>query len=526
MSGSISVVRVAAIVALGGFLMGFDASVISGVVGFIEPEFALTKIELGWAVASLTLTATLGMMASGPVSDRIGRRSTLAIAALIFLVSALASAVAPNYLVLVIARMLGGFGVGAALIVAPIYISEMAPPESRGKLVSINQLNIVLGISAAFFSNWFILQLAQGDAGWATALGIAGNPWRWMLGVEALPALAYLLALAAVPESPRWLVMRGQHDDATAVLTRLRGAAAAEREMVSIREHIAVADAETGPQLGLRALFETPMRLILVIGLTIAIMQQITGINAVFFYAPMIFEQAGVGRDAAFAQAVLVGLVNIVFTVLAMALIDRLGRRTLLLIGSTGVCLSLFVLAWGFDAATYTLPRAAVDGLGPELAGALEPLVGRSFDSDLAFREALGGVLAADQLEAHSGAITAAAISVSPTLILGGILGFVASFAISLGPVMWVLLSEIVPNRLRGAAVSFLGFVNSAVSFLVQLVFPWELETLGSATTFLAYGCFGLVGLAILAWCLPETRGRSLEELEELLVKAPAARGT
>ena len=186
---------IAVIVALGGFLMGFDASVISGVVGFIEVEFALTKIQLGWSVASLTLTATLAMMVAGPLSDRLGRRPVLKIAAALFAVSAIASALAPNFLTLVVARMVGGLGVGAALIIAPMYIAELAPAHLRGRMVSINQLNIVIGISAAFFSNYLILTLGQSEAGWAQSLHLDDWAWRWMLGVETLPAILYLAAL-------------------------------------------------------------------------------------------------------------------------------------------------------------------------------------------------------------------------------------------------------------------------------------------------------------------------------------------
>ena len=206
-------VTIALIVALGGFLMGFDASVISGVVGFIEPEFGLSKIQLGWAVASLTLTATLAMLVAGPLSDRLGRRPVLMIAAALFAVSAVASALAPDFLWLVVARMLGGFGVGAALIIAPMYIAEIAPAHLRGRMVSFNQLNIVIGISAAFFSNYLILRLGQSDISWAQSLRFGEWQWRWMLGIEALPAVLYLLALLFVPESPRWLAM---HERASA----------------------------------------------------------------------------------------------------------------------------------------------------------------------------------------------------------------------------------------------------------------------------------------------------------------------
>ena len=198
--------------------MGFDASVISGVVGFIEEEFSLSKIELGWSVASLALAATLAMLAAGPLSDRFGRKPVLQFAAILFAVSAVASALAPSFTALVIARIIGGLGVGAALIIAPMYIAEIAPPASRGRMVSINQLNIVIGISVAFFSNYVILNLAQSGAAWTETVLLQSASWRWMLGIELLPAILYFGCLKFVPESPRWLAMHGRNHDARRVL--------------------------------------------------------------------------------------------------------------------------------------------------------------------------------------------------------------------------------------------------------------------------------------------------------------------
>jgi sugar porter (SP) family MFS transporter len=450
----------ALIVALGGFLMGFDVSVVSGVVRFVEAEFELGPLQLGWVVSSLSLTAAAGMLASGPLSDRLGRRPVLQIAAVLFAVSAIASAVAPDYFTLVIARMLGGFGVGAALIVAPMYIAEMAPPATRGRFVSFNQLNIVVGISAAFFSNYLILTLGESGSAWSEALRLGEWNWRWMLGIETLPALAYLLALSLVPESPRWLAMRGREAEATEVLSRVAGAGAAAAVLRDVKESIA-AEARLGPT-SWRALLHPSLRLVMTLGIVIGILQQVSGINAVFFYAPMIFEKSGIGTNAAFMQAALVGLVNLVFTVVAMAVIDRLGRRPLLAFGLSGIAVCMLVLAWGFSAGDGAYPR----------------------------------------------------------LILFAILGFVASFAVSLGPVMWVLFSELFPNRVRGVAISFVGLVNSATAFLVTLVFPWQLQVLGSATTFLLYGLFALAGLVFVLRVLPETKGRSLEELETVLVRS------
>jgi sugar porter (SP) family MFS transporter len=449
----------ALIVALGGFLMGFDVSVISGVVRFVELEFELSPLQLGWVVSSLSLTASVGMLASGPLSDRLGRRPVLQIAAVLFALSALASAVAPDYVTLVVARMLGGFGVGAALIVAPMYIAEMSPPATRGRFVSFNQLNIVVGISAAFFSNYLILTLGESGAAWTQTLRLGEWNWRWMLGIETLPAIAYLFALSLVPESPRWLAMRGRDVEATKVLARVAGADA-EAVLREVKESI-TAEARLG-RASWRVLLHPSLRLVMTIGIVVGILQQVSGINAVFFYAPMIFERSGIGANAAFMQAALVGLVNLVFTVVAMAVIDRFGRRPLLVFGLSGIAACMLLLAWAFGAG---------DGANPRL-------------------------------------------------ILVAIMGFVASFAVSLGPVMWVLFSELFPNRVRGVAISFVGLVNSATAFLVTLVFPWQLQSLGSATTFLLYGLFALAGLAFVLRVIPETKGRSLEELEAVLVRS------
>lgn len=509
---------VALIVALGGFLMGFDASVISGVVGFIEVEFELTKIQLGWSVSSLALTATFAMMVAGPLSDRIGRRPVLKIAAALFAVSAIASAVAPNFLSLVIARMVGGLGVGAALIIAPMYIAEIAPAEIRGRMVSFNQLNIVIGISAAFFSNYLVLTLGQSDLAWAEALKLGEWSWRWMLGIETLPAILYFFALLLVPESPRWLALRGREDEALEVLEQVSGPEQAAVELKAVHESIE-AEVELGG-VSLRALFHPSMKLVLTIGVSVGILQQITGINSVFFYSPMIFEQSGIGTNAAFMQAVLVGLVNLGFTVAAMALIDKLGRRPLLGFGLTGIAVCMLTLAYGFGAATYKLDSAAIYDLPEEIDRVqISTLVDMSYDSDIEFREAVSVAIGEDAYTQHESALVSGAIDINPILILFAILGFVASFAVSIGPIMWVLFSELFPNNVRGMAISFVGLINSAVAFLVTFIFPWELENLGNSRTFLIYGVIAVIGLFFVMRILPETKGRSLEELEQLLVR-------
>ena len=511
-------IRTALIVALGGFLMGFDASVISGVVGFIELEFALSKLELGWSVASLALAATFAMMVAGPLSDRFGRKPVLRTAAVLFAVSAVASAMAPSFTALVSARIIGGLGVGMALIIAPMYIAEISPAALRGRMVSLNQLNIVVGISVAFFTNYLILKLGQSQADWAVSLRLEEWNWRWMLGLETAPAVLYFLCLYLVPESPRWLIMRGRQDEAMVVMSRVSNPEQAGRDIEAIGASLA-ADSNRQSQQPLAVLFSKPMRLVLSIGLTVAILQQITGINSVFFYAPMIFEQSGIGTDASFMQAVLVGLTNLLFTLFAIALIDRIGRKPLLIFGVAGIALCMMLLAWGFNAATYTLSEEAIAGLPAAIDRALlEPLLNMTFASDISFTQAMSNSLGAAVFQEFEAELVSAAITINPSLILIGILGFVACFAISIGPVMWVLFSELFPNRIRGLAISFVGLVNSGVSFTVQLLFPWQLANLGNAATFFIYGVFAIIGLLLIARLLPETRGKSLEELERQLV--------
>jgi SP family arabinose:H+ symporter-like MFS transporter len=447
------------IVALSGFLMGFEGSLFTGAVMFIESHFALTELQVGWAVTSHTLAATLSIFIAGPLADRLGRRAVLRIAAVVFAASSLVAAFATSFGTLIAARMLSGLGVGAVLVAAPMYIAEFSSPALRGRMVSFNQLFIVIGISVGFFSNYFILQLGAFRTDWLTTFNLAEWNWRWMLGIGSLPSVIYLLALFAVPESPRWLAMHGHVDAARRILIRAHGDTLAEVELAEVRASLAL-EADQGDAT-LKDLWVPQLRGVLFIGLMVGILQQVTGINAVLAYATVIFERAGAGADASFMQTVFVGLVNLVFTVFAMLLIDRVGRRPLLLFGTAGIAISMLITSYGFQSA--------------------------------------GGAM-------------------NPGLVLGGMLGFVASFALSLGPVMWVLLSEIFPNRVRGIAISFVGLVNSAVCFFVQLVFPWEMETLGGARTFLIYAVLAILGVAVLAKVLPETRGRSLEELEARLV--------
>jgi MFS transporter, SP family, arabinose:H+ symporter len=512
---------IAFIVALGGFLMGFDASVISGVIKFVSIEFELTSVQHGFAVACLTLTATLAMMVSGPLSDKIGRKKVLVYAALLFFISAVYSALSPGYVHLVIARMIGGLGVGAALIVPPMYIAEIAPPKMRGRLVSFNQLNIVLGLSVAFFTNYLILKLGDSDASWVSSLKLNENNWRWMLSLETVPAVLYFGFLFFVPESPRWLAMRGETDKAISIMAKFEGADEAKEEFKNVLESIH-RDKNKG-KASLIELFKPAMKFVLLIGVVIGVLQQITGINAVFFYAPMIFEQTGIGTDASFANAIIIGLTNLVFTIVAIAFVDKLGRKPLLSFGLVGIIVTMFLLAGCFKSAEYKLDSDAIAELEKhehfEEFKDIRQLEGSVFASDVEFKRKLAEVIDKHAFRKYESDILISAISINSWLVLIGIIGFIASFAVSLGPVMWILFSELFPDRLRGLAISLVGVVNSAVSFLVQQLFPWELSNIGSAGTYFIYGLFALAGLAFVLVKLPETKGKSLEELEKILIK-------
>ncbi len=505
-------VFLAALISLGGFLFGFDAAIISGVAPLAVREFGLGTLEFGTLVAAPSIAAIIAGFAVGPLSDLIGRRAMLLIVAALYAASAAISTWAPDFQWLVWGRALGGFAF-ASLVLAPLYIAEIAPAERRGGLVSINQLNIVIGFAVAYFTGYYLLLASQSDSGFVAAIGLADHNWRWMLGVELIPAALFFIALLFAPESPRWLMVQGREDTARNVLARLYPAEQVEAAIAEIRDSISQSRQTEKTPLAL--LFKPGVVKLLMIGLVVAIAQQITGINSVFFYAPTIFEQAGAGTNAAFANSTAVGLVNVIFTLVAIALIDQVGRRPLLIAGLIGIVVSMSVAGWGFYQAEFTLTTENLaqlpEGLDPAL---LAPLVDQTYASDVAFSNALNEALGEELALEHRPALTSLAISINAVLVLAGLLGFVASFAFSLGPVMWVFLSEIFPNRIRGLAMSAVTFINAGVSATVQFFFPLQLEYLGAGYTFFIYAGFGLVFLVLVWRVVPETKGLSLEKLE------------
>jgi|TARA_B110000037_G_scaffold127813_1_gene145310 MFS family permease len=501
------------VVSLGGFLFGFDAGIISGVMSYVGPEFNLTDGQIGWVVSAPSWAAMIAMIFSGRLSDRLGRKKILLLVAFLYAVSALFSAYAITYEMLYLARMIGGLAFGAALILAPMYIAEISTAENRGILVSIQQLNIVLGFFAAFLSNYFFNKYNSPEHLFLND----ENVWRWMLGVELFPALLYFLALFYVPRSPRWLYLKNKYIEAKQVLNQIHGKYRAEKEISSIEKSI---DKDKELQkVKWTDILKPSLRFIMVVGLVVGILQQITGINAIYFYATSIFKQTGIGTDAAFSSGILLSSVTVIFTFIAMYLIDRAGRRPLLLVGTAGIALSLLLCAFGFSQATYQLKLQDISQFKFEKSQNLIPLAGNIYENDVDFKEEMKTVLGNRTYNKNDGIILEAATQINATLVLVGILGFIACFAFSLGPVMWVLLSELYPIKYRGIAIGIVAFVNSFISSAVQLVFPWELSNLGNAMSFFIFGAIALVGFFVLLKILPETKGKSLEELETALIK-------
>lgn len=433
---------ISVIVALGGFLLGFDFSVISGVLPFIKKYFNLNEWELGFTATVINFGAIFGTLVAGPIIDAVGRKKVLIICAVLYTVSAVTSALAIDFLSFNIARIIGGLAIGASIITAPVYVAEIAPPKYRGRLVGINQFTIVLGISIAYFSNYYLLEIGE-------------NNWRWMLGIEALPAILYFIFLLIIPESPRWLVMKNREDTAREVLRKVVDEKNAEIELKEIHSSLVNQEKATYTDL-----FKGKMMRIMIIAIILGICQQMSGVNAVFSYAPMIFEKSGAGIQAAFMSAVFVGLVNLLFTILAIWLMDKIGRRPLLMVGAAGMTLSHMTLM-----------------------------------------------------------ITAYFNNFEGILVLIAILVFTASFATSVGPGYWILVSEILPNRLRGLAISIIQGITSMASMVVVLLFPWELKVLGMTGTFFVYGIVTAFTILLVFYFIPETKGKSLEEIEVEIAK-------
>jgi sugar porter (SP) family MFS transporter len=426
--------------AAGGFLFGFDTSVISGVIEYISaPQvYNLNEFTKGWTVSCIIVGCMLGCVIAGPLTNRHGRKKALLCTAFVFLVSSLGCALANQYVVFIVYRIIAGIAVGAASMLAPIYIAEISPARHRGKLVSLNLFAIFLGQSSAFYSNYFLRSFG-GD-----------HNWRWMIAVMAIPSFLLFVFLFLVPESPRWLVEKQQKDRALETLTRINGAAAARRELEEIE--ISVRNEAKGK---LAELLQGGMFRLLMIGVLLAVFQQVTGINVVMYYAPSIFKSAGFGNESALFQTALMGMVNLTFAVVSMFCVDKMGRKPLMIIGSIGMSVAMTLLALTF-------------------------------------------------VTGHA----------QGYFVLLCIMGYLAAFGFSLGPVVWVLIAEIFPNRLRSYAVAIATFTLWAANFLVSLSFPYLLSHL-KGYCFVIYGSMCLLCLWFVWKYLRETKGKSLEQIEQ-----------
>jgi SP family sugar:H+ symporter-like MFS transporter len=452
------VIALSSVAALGGFLFGFDSGVINGTVDALAHAFGTRAATTGFAVASVLIGCAVGAFVAGTIADRHGRRPTMLLNAVLFLVSAVATGLAGSAGVFIASRLVGGLAIGAASVLAPMYIAEVAPAHVRGRLASLQQMAIVLGLFGAFLSNDVIARVA-GGAGASFWLGLPA--WRWMFWMEAVPAVAFLTGVLLIPESPRFLVARGRRSDAHRVFARIGGDAEALVRQVeqSLR-------GEHRPRLS-DLIVRGTRRLapVVWIGVGLAAFQQLVGINIIFYYGEVLWKAAGATEQWALRINLLTGLVNILATIPAIALIDRAGRKPLLLAGSAGMAVTLGAMAVVF----------ATAGTGPNGG----PLLTRT--------AAVTGLAAANL--------------------------YIVAFAMSWGPVMWVLLGEMFPNRMRGAALAVSGATNWVVNFAVTVTFLPLLNALGLAGAYALYAVAAVVSLPFVWALVRETRGKTLEQM-------------
>jgi len=437
--------------ALGGLLFGYDTGVISGAILFIKEEFELSAFLEGAVVAGLLLGALVGAGVSGRLADAWGRRRLLLVAAVIFTVGAIGAAAAPSAGVLIASRVVLGLAVGSAALIVPLYLSEIAPTSIRGAVTGLNQMMVVVGILVAFIVN---------------AALAPSEEWRLMVGLAVIPSIVLFIGMYVMPETPRWLVSDGQEDRAREVLAETRDEDAVEQELREIREV-----EEQEDEGGLRAVFAPWIRPALLVAIGLAVFQQLVGINTIIYYAPTTLTNVGYGNSGAIYANLVIGVLNVAATVVAIRLIDRVGRKVLLLAGLVGMVLSLAVL--GVSSLTMAEPNAPGDPLA--------------------------------------------------IVTLACLAGFIVSFAATWGPVVWVMLPEILPLSVRGAAMGVAISLHWAANFLVSQTFPLLIEKYGPGEVFLGYAVIGVIAFAFVSLFVTETKGRSLEEIETDLQEDGAA---
>lgn len=434
--------------AMGGLLFGYDWVVIGGAKIFYEQFFGIAgdPAMQGLAMSIALAGCLIGALTSGMLADKLGRKPLLLLSALIFVLTAYGTGAFSNFHYFLLARFGGGIAIGIASGLSPMYIAEVAPASIRGKLVSLNQLTIVIGILAAQIVNWL---LVSDDTAWNVAMS-----WRWMFWSAAFPALAFLVLAAFIPESPRWLAMKGRRERATQILTRIGGNTYAQSELSSLQNDME----NKQKQGGLSLLFSKPYRRVLTLGIIVAMFQQWCGTNVIFNYAQEVFQSAGYDVDNTFINIVVTGIANLVFTFVAIYTVDRLGRRALMLLGAGGLAGIYLILG------------------------------------------------------------TCYYFEVSGIFMVVLVVAAIACYAMTLGPVTWVLLSEIFPNKVRGVAVATGTFALWVASFILTYTFPFLNKALGTAGTFWIYTAICAAGLVFFLFRMPETKGKSLEQLEKEMV--------
>lgn len=455
---SFFLVSITIIATMGGLLFGFDMAVISGVLPFVKQQFALSSVSEGWFVSSALVGCIAGVSVSGELSDRLGRKKMLMVAAILFFISAIGTALAPNYTLLVIARMLGGSGVGVASIVAPLYISEIAPAKIRGRLVTFYQLAITAGILIAYLTNSGLLSLSLSPTG-AVAGGFFDyifikEVWRSMLGLGVIPSLLFFIGLCFVPESPRWLIQKGNETEGIAILTKIGDQKTAAKEVAAIKNTV---NKEVGTY---KELFSPALRKPLLIGLLLPLFSQFSGINAVIYYGPRILSDAGINISNALLSQIIFGIANFLFTIIAIWKVDKMGRRPLYIVGSIGATLSLLFTGFCF----------------------------------------------------YSGATNNIALVISIIL-------FLACFAFSIGPLKFVIAGEIFPTRIRGRALALSIMTMWVADTIVGQLTPILLGSVGPAFTFWFFSFCCLLSFGIVYKMVPETKGKSLEEVQEIWMR-------
>jgi len=484
------------------------------VAPFLKPYFALNgtqgDLQLGLAVSALGWGLLGGIAISVFLGRRFDRKSILVVTMAVLALSALISAQTASFPVLVAARVLGGIAAGETILAAPAFTAEISPGNPLRSPASLNQLMILTGIAASFFSNRCLLDVGE-------------NNWRWMLAAGAVPAAACFPLLLALPESPRWLPDTGREENARKAHGKTSGENQPETELPGVGTRLAKSPA--GHNLG--AALARKLTFLILIGLAIAFFQQITGVNAILYYMPGLFIQAGGSLHSAFWQAAVTGLVNLGLTLAALWLVDKIGRKPLLIIGAAGMAAAALTCSWAFNSATYQLTAKSYEMLQagkvpPDFMADLKSAEGLVFATDKEFLAEMEQRFGADRIKPYRDALAGAALNLRARVVFCAISALVASFAFSLGPVMWLVLPEMFPGQYRGRAMRRIGFWSAAAGAGVTLVFPRELSHLGFAGTFLVCGLFALAALVFIAAAIPSPKGKALEELENLVFRSPA----